>query len=150
MKQRLKKKKKRLWEQVKEKEKKKRGNCSLSFHWNNLGCEITYCNINCNQISRMKVTSLKHWKAPGVYFRCQWQILFTFSKTRVSIDWVIKLKHPEQTLYWGQIHVLFLLPRTQAVFFKTKQKGKYLLPGKFQETEERLNYWAYMCMKNKH
>lgn len=43
-------------------------------------------------------------------------ILFTFSKARVPIDWVVKLKPSEQTLHEVWIHVLFILPRTQAIF----------------------------------
>lgn len=139
---------KNLWKQVKE--KKKKGNCALPFHWSKLSYAIIYCNINFNQISWKKVTPLKHWKAAGVYFRCQWLILFAFSKVRVTIDWITKLKHPEKTQKWGWVHALFLPPRTQAVFFKTGQKGKCLLPVKFQQTEGRLNYWTCMHIENKH
>ena len=130
--------------------KKKKGNCALPFHWSKLSYAIIYCNINFNQISWKKVTPLKHWKAAGVYFRCQWLILFAFSKVRVTIDWITKLKHPEKTQKWGWVHALFLPPRTQAVFFKTGQKGKCLLPVKFQQTEGRLNYWTCMHIENKH
>lgn len=129
--------------------KRQKGNCALPFHWNKLGSAIIYCNINFNQLSSKKETPLKHWKS-AVYFRCQWLILFTFSKVRFTINWIIKLKHPEKTLHWGWVHALFLPPRTQAVFFNTGQKGKCLLPVKFQQTEGRLNYWACMHIENKH
>lgn len=86
------------WKQENKKKKNRkneRGVYAFTFHQNALGCEIAYCS---KQIYWKDMTLLKHWKSQGVYFKCQWLNLFTFSKTRVPIDCIIKSKYSEQTL----------------------------------------------------
>lgn len=145
-KQKTKTKTQNLWKQMKKKDKKGIVLCLFTeISWAVQSFIATLISIKSLQRRRLL------WNTESLQFisgASDWSYLHFQKWDLQSTE--IKLKHPEKTLHWGWVHALFLPPRTQAVFFNTGQKGKCLLPVKFQQTEGRLNYWACMHIENKH